>query len=1016
MEVEARATEQREAKATEQKEARETDQRETEADAESEMEKEAFTGLEKRAVEDDAYEEECTVMERELFFDEKPLYDVFFSLVLGRCQDVVISIRGEATHCIGLLLGHINSVPDCSLRCVLDDATCDAIVSTITARISDSAVVVRKNALNGFAECIMNEKLRKSMNDDAISSLICEMLQDSAASVKRAALALYYRLVPIIPTLTPLFFSISLSMFENSNNTDTVILKNCQAFVFEKIIQWKTDPSVTDGWRFMEYFNSGNVYVLESILKAIVDKNALNLHNLMRSCIAAVEWSQEEQESSLQDNESLLVQMPHIEVNAWLLLSLIAKYHKRMDVQFIQNQLAALIASCATSRSVVRDKFILQTAIHVAPKMDEKTVKSLYVSLVRQLLKLQMPLDTIHSYLRLYLCFLDCLYHDPKKIQKAASLFVVKVEDKVDKILRSFIFKSGGKIQNETISQTQKTQTFSQDFHDPLIDPLAQEDELEGNVSETHECSLLVEDADLQWLFPWIFIVGELAVLGMEESEEGNLSKLNIRIRDKTVTLLKSLTTNSLPMVNPKQAPILIPSCIRAHAMISFGKLCITSTTLAKKHLPMFIRELEVSKDSVIRNNIIIVIGDICTKHTSIVERYIPTIANCIIDPDVIVRIHSLSMISKLVLEDFIKLKPVLLCCMLCSLVDEDDSIAAFAYHLITKQIHRKFPKIFATSFVEIMSILNGYLDNNLVKKEFGANMVDINLGGGDRRHVNARKRIYRIILELEDDESKLQISCKLCQNVLGPLVDNDEIENMRNDPNAPELNLVKDAFAVLCSKELKVGSKTRAEDEDLPPGILESKKTVLTKLEKRTMLEQVLPLLVSLKLQLEKKKSVLLRDLMLYLKVITVNFKQEMDTVFSDNPRLKREIEYDLRKFDESGEGNSTPQKAESITAVNTLATPLLTRSHSNNPQVATPRLKTNLRDSLGSVQEDTEKRSGSLEVHLSLPSNQEEEKWQIDARRLSFSTPTKEQPEKEKDVTGVDIEKKKTKKRSRE
>ena len=34
----------------------------------------------------------------ELFFDEKPLYDVFFSLVLGRCQDVVISIRGEATH------------------------------------------------------------------------------------------------------------------------------------------------------------------------------------------------------------------------------------------------------------------------------------------------------------------------------------------------------------------------------------------------------------------------------------------------------------------------------------------------------------------------------------------------------------------------------------------------------------------------------------------------------------------------------------------------------------------------------------------------------------------------------------------------------------------------------------------------------------------------------------------------------------------------------------------------------
>lgn len=38
----------------------------------------------------------------------------------------------------------------------------------------------------------------------------------------------------------------------------------------------------------------------------------------------------------------------------------------------------------------------------------------------------------------------------------------------------------------------------------------------------------------------------------------------------------------------------------------------------------------------------------------------------------------------------------------------------------------------------------------------------------------------------------------------------------------------------------------------------------------------------------------------MLYFKVITVNFKQEIDVVFNDNPRLKREIEYDIRHFDE--------------------------------------------------------------------------------------------------------------------
>ena len=81
--------------------------------------------------------------------------------------------------------------------------------------------------------------------------------------MKRTALSLYYRLVPSIPTLEPLFFSIALAMFENAANTDAVILKNCQAFVFDRIIQWQHHKEQIEGWHFMEYFNSGNVYVLE---------------------------------------------------------------------------------------------------------------------------------------------------------------------------------------------------------------------------------------------------------------------------------------------------------------------------------------------------------------------------------------------------------------------------------------------------------------------------------------------------------------------------------------------------------------------------------------------------------------------------------------------------------------------------------------------------------------------------------------------------------------------------------
>lgn len=60
--------------------------------------------------------------------------------------------------------------------------------------------------------------------------------------------------------------------------------------------------------------------------------------------------------------------------------------------------------------------------------------------------------------------------------------------------------------------------------------------------------------------------------------------------------------------------------------------------------------------------------------------------------------------------------------------------------------------------------------------------------------------------------------------------MDDDEVGQLSNDLESPQLNLVRDAFSVLCSKELKVGSRTRGDDEDLPAEVLESKKTVLSK------------------------------------------------------------------------------------------------------------------------------------------------------------------------------------------
>ena len=104
--------------------------------------------------------------------------------------------------------------------------------------------------------------------------------------------------------------------------------------------------------------------------------------------------------------------------------------------------------------------------------------------------------------------------------------------------------------------------------------------------------------------------------------------------------------------------------------MISFGKVCITSASLAKRHLPVWksrgMRAVDVYSRAGSEPRFcdseqyhhhhrrylhkVGCVSVLPRRHTSVVEQYLPTIANCMVDMDVTVRIHALSIISKLLL------------------------------------------------------------------------------------------------------------------------------------------------------------------------------------------------------------------------------------------------------------------------------------------------------------------------------------------------------------------------------
>lgn len=131
---------------------------------------------------------------------------------------------------------------------------------------------------------------------------------------------------------------------------------------------------------------------------------------------------------------------------------------------------------------------------------------------------------------------------------------------------------------------------------------------------------------------------------------------------------------DSQPPFQPRSSAM--PSVIRAHAIITLGKLCLQHEDLAKKSIPALVRELEVSEDVAVRNNVIIVICDLCIRYTVMVDNYIPNISVCLKDSDPFIRKQTLVLLTNLLQEEYVKWKGSLFFRFVSTLVDSHPDIA----------------------------------------------------------------------------------------------------------------------------------------------------------------------------------------------------------------------------------------------------------------------------------------------------------------------------------------------------
>nr|XP_014126508.1 condensin-2 complex subunit D3 [Zonotrichia albicollis] len=347
-----------------------------------------------------------------------------------------------------------------------------------------------------------------------------------------------------------------------------------------------------------------------------------------------------------------------------------------------------------------------------------------------------------------------------------------------------------------------------------------------------------------------------------------------------------------------------MPPVVRAHALITLGKLCLQHEELAKKCIAALARELEVSPDVAVRSNAALVLCDLCVRYTSLGDRYIPNISLCLRDPHPFVRKQTLILLTNLLQEEFVKWKDCLFFRFVSVLVDPNPDIARFAEFCLVHLLLKRNPVMFSQHFIECIFHFNSYEKHQKYNRFPQSQRAKQLFSLKGKENKEKRMRIYTFLLDHFTDEQRFSITTKISHSILACFVD----EILPLDLEGSEL--LSDTFAVLSCKEIKLSSMRSKPDEDIQADEDEmamanavmqvAQKKLISQVQKKNFIENIIPIITSLKSLMEQKRIPALKDLMNCLREMMQDYRNEIKDFFAVDKQLAAELEYDMKKYEE--------------------------------------------------------------------------------------------------------------------
>ncbi|VDK53765.1 unnamed protein product [Anisakis simplex] len=462
----------------------------------------------------------------------------------------------------------------------------------------------------------------------------------------------------------------------------------------------------------------------------------------------------------------------------------------------------------------------------------------------------------------------------------------------------------------------------------------------------------------------------------------------------------------------------LFSSAVRARAVLTIGKMCLMDENLAKKCIPVFVKQLVKNQDHCVRNNIIVTVCDLCMRYTLLVDRYSSIIAMSLRDRSALVRKQALTLLTCLIKEQYIRWEGQIMYRFVSTLLDEDGGIREYAKMCLLDVLLVQFPKMFEHHFVECLFYFNRVRQGawaiiKATDDEAECNQKNqCSLAG--EKHREDRMKLYVFMLKTFNDESKFKLMERIGQEVFLAVTESSL------DLSKTEVKyLLLDCYSVMCSGEIKLkhtlGSRgpNAAEDdeEEAPAAVQAGAKKVISQIFRKGIIEAVLPSVIQLRYYLQSKSEfcVYERGILLVLRSafqmvlhfdllnlekncreLCKDHKEQLDEFLASDPTLKEEMRYDLKKlevlflsillfFDEKEKAEAEAQQrllmskarsARRSAAMRLSSTPLTATRHpraANQQQPVTP-LASRPTSTIETATQNTSERVASI-IRNSLP-----------------------------------------------